>query len=214
MALNPFKMNAGDRKLLKHGIHAQARLLEFKTTGTTINDRRVVCKVTIELETKDGSTVRATGKLPILLWNVDKWSVGDSLPICYDPKNPEKWTHGDEANAPADPAPNTGAGAAPCAGIPGMGAPGAILGGVQVVNASGEDPSTVMAKLTRLRDQGLINDAQLEAAQQQVAGGVGATAAQVPIAAERLQQLDQLRNQALISDEEYAAERQRILDSI
>lgn len=124
MALNPFKMNVGDRKLLKNGSHAQARLLEFHTTHTTVNDRRVVCDVTIEFETQDGRTVRATGKLPILFWNVDKWSVGDSLPICYDPKNPQKWTHGDEANAPAAPAPNMGTGAQPFAGMPGMGAPG------------------------------------------------------------------------------------------
>lgn len=84
---------------------------------------------------------------------------------------------------------------------------------VQVVNASGADPGTVLEKLERVKAQGLISQAQFDAAKAQLEGA--APPVQAPgTTEERLRQLDQLHSQHLISDAEHATERKRILDSL
>jgi hypothetical protein len=195
-----------DPDLIANGVHAIARLVEFNPTGAQSPTRLLrVCEVAIEFETQDGRTIQAKGKVWMKAAQLDQWTVGHPLHIRYDPNDPNHWA----ASEPdAEAAASSRGQDRPSA------APGAELGGVQVVNASGDDPYTVIQKLARIRDQGLISAEQFEAAKRQVEGGAGTAPVQGSSVTDRLHQLDQLHNQSLITDEEYMAERQRILESI
>jgi hypothetical protein len=220
VTLNPWKTNYHNRKLLKHGLPAHARVVEFEPTkmyAGPINDLQV-CKVTIEFEAQGGRVVRADGRIPIYIRDVRDWMVGEhSFHIRYDPHDPTKWTYSEKetdeawrqaASGRNDPAPAFDPGQISLADL------GQVFSGVQVVNASGADPASVIEKLARVRDQGLISQAQFEAAQRQVEGTPASPVSPDAGVAERLKQLDALHDQHLVSDEEYSAERKRILDAI
>lgn len=210
MAWNPWKTNTHNEKLLASGTPVRARIVEFAETTARSGPgaELVVCKVTLEFDTAQG-TVQVKGKLPIYRWELSTWSIGDAVQIRYDPTDPQRWTlsetvqdegKAEETHAQGSPAPAD---------------PETIYGGVQVMNASGDPPSVVLEKLERVRAQGLITDAQLEAVRLQLQGGSsGASASRSAGVAERLRDLDALRAQSTITEEEYIAERRRILDSI
>ncbi len=100
--------------------------------------------------------------------------------------------------------------------------PGAPVGAVQVINTSGADPATVSDKLGRLRELGLMSEAQLAQAQQQldpsarpiVVSDSSQTSGPADALEVRLTKLDQLRADGILDDDEYASQRQRILDSL
>jgi hypothetical protein len=163
-----------------------------------------VFEVTIQFATQDGRQIQSTGQVLATLWN--KPSVGSQLHIRYDAADPDDWTWSNEDAEPVAPAD----GATPLpAGYQ------VSYGDVQVVNASGADPASVIEKLERLRAQGLITDQQLQAAQSQISDAPQrAPGNPTDSTADRLRQLDQLRDQRLVSDAEYEEQRRRLLDSI
>jgi hypothetical protein len=201
------------RQLERDGTRGDAEIIDIRFTNTS-NTHGPVFAVKLAVHAPDGRVFETEGKINASIPSPP--SPGQVIPIRYDPKRPSSliWDE-QEGQRQHEQAVEARRAAA-------LGSTEVTAGGVQVVNASGADAATVIEKLARARDQGVISDKQFAEAKRQVeSGGAGsASAAAAPgpaeaaSVAERLQRLEQLRQQQLLSDEEYSAERKRILDSI
>lgn len=172
--------------------------------------------VTIDVQDPSGETVRLQGWLST--WDHGGFfQAGEMLRVRYSPEKrafvdyctmtvpKEEWLH--DLNHPSGIQLNSG---------------GSAAGSVQVINASGADPASVLEKLGRLREQGLMSEAQLRQAQQQLDGSALSSLPSEPtqtgesaeVLQKRLQNLEQLRASGVVDQEEYAKQRKRILDSL
>jgi hypothetical protein len=198
----------------KHGTTADATVVEVGVPRQSQEAGLVNQEVTAEF------TDPATGqvlRMKSTLWTNCIRRAGEPIKVRWSPQRDyfepydqntvpeEEWLR--EMNAPP----------AELSAVPG-GAPASLGGGVQIVNASGADPATVLAKVGKLHDQGLVSDQQWAQIQQQLggvsaAGSVGASPAPESVE-RRLSDLEALKRDGAIDAQEYAAQRRRILESM
>jgi hypothetical protein len=202
----PVALFEGDGWWRKNGLTAAARIVEVgipsQGPGRGV-DQKITADVT---NAETGEVVRLTSKL----WSNSASSVGEILSVRWSPKRDyfvrygpstvpkDEWLR--DQNAPAVQAP------------PGVAAE--VVGGVQLVNASGLDPASVLEKLASAKQQGLISDDQFEQAKRQLQSAGAPTPAPAGGIQERLQRLERLRDDGTVNEQEYAEERRRILDSL
>jgi len=203
----------GDGWWRKHGVTANATIVEVgmpRRLDDMVFDQKVTADVT---NPETGEVVRMESKL---MTGGAGYSAGELVRVRWSPKRDyfrdynshtvpeEEWLR--EKNTPG------------AAFTLGGAVPAAAAGGVQIVNASGADPATVLAKLATLKEQGLLSQEQLEQATSQLQGQAAPTVAPAATPGatveERLKRLQHLHDSGTINDGEFADERRRILDSL
>jgi hypothetical protein len=207
-----FHKGMSRKQLKREGTRAEAEILDIHYTGTRENHGPIFAvKLAVRRPTKSPFEVDA--KINASMVNPPR--PGQVIPILYDPDHPSALIWDEEEGERRDEQAVESRRQAAFGATTSSSGGETVLSRVEVVNASGADPATVLEKLAQLKDQGLITDEQFKAAQTQVDGQApSASASESPDINERLQRLEQLRAQNLVTDEEYAAQRSRILASL
>ncbi len=167
------------QRLLQTGQKARARIVRIDPTGMVVNNINIQCNVTFQLEPLTGGAA-FTGVKKMLINQTQMPRVGDVWPSWYDAADPSTFAVGmpDGASAEQIPVfrefgiphpldPSTAQGGATPPPSPGVMWPPSTSAGASPANpppGSGPDTVADLERLTRLRDDGALTEAEFQAA--------------------------------------------------
>ena len=85
-----FRPQAKARKLMETGLPAQAKILEVRDTGVTINEINPMIKLFLEVQPQEGEPYQAETRLLINRTQIPQFQPGMTIPVMIDPEDREQ----------------------------------------------------------------------------------------------------------------------------